>query len=347
MNKSTYILGILIISVIAQAFLASAQMYEVDYNNTGGILGTTDAKLVVGVLKYDPYPVNAGDWFDLWVKVQNIGQNDATNARFELVPEYPFSSDDVLIRDYGLIYGTAGAYKVDQTADSSQVILKYRVKVAESAPSGESNLKLSITSNKNSGFSTTVNLPIEIAKTKTDFDVVMQDSTSQGMSFAISNIGKNDASAVTVSIEPSASITATGPSSSIIGNLAKGDFTTVTFQVSQNNRTRMNQTAFGSSGGYANRNQTMPSGYRNSTSNMSFGNLNEARVLISYTDVAGVRNSVEKIVPISSGSASSRTSLTNRTTTTSVPSYAYVIIGIVLGVIGFIVYSRFGKKKIS
>ena len=59
--------------------------------------------------------------------MQNIGQANARNAEFELQPSYPFSSNDSLIRDYGVIYGSVDAYKVDSTYDASQVILKYRV----------------------------------------------------------------------------------------------------------------------------------------------------------------------------------------------------------------------------
>ena len=84
--------------------------------------------LAVQVLKYEPYPVNAGDWFDMWVKVQNVGQADAKNVVFTLQPAYPFSSDDALVRNYGIIFGTINAYSVDQKNSANEVILKYRVK---------------------------------------------------------------------------------------------------------------------------------------------------------------------------------------------------------------------------
>lgn len=117
--------------------------------------------LEVSVLKYNPYPVSSGEWFDLWVKVQNIGESDANNARFELQPSYPFSSNDSLVRDYGLIYGRLNSFKVDQTYDSSQVILKYRVYVEKNAPSGSSDLKF-LTSIDGGISSLTFNLPIEV-----------------------------------------------------------------------------------------------------------------------------------------------------------------------------------------
>ena len=337
--KKSYVLGVLVIAVLAQAFLASAQMYQMDFNNTPSTNTISSSTLIVKVLKYEPYPVSAGDWFDLWIKVQNIGQYDAPNARFELQPAYPFSSNDSLIRDYGLLPGTLNAYKFGMTGDANEVILKYRVKTADNAPEGTSNLRFaSSTDYKNPSMgSVGIDLPIEIGKTKTDFDVVMQDSSAQGISFAISNIGENAATAVTVTLEPqdfsnftgrnitgarnftrenypgrtSANVTGlTVPMSSIIGNLEKGDFTTVTFQATLNS--------------------------------------NIARIKIDYTDIAGVRNSVEKTVPVTSvqrTAASTTAANAARKTTTSLPSYIYIVIGIILGIMGLIVYNKISKKK--
>lgn len=119
------------------------------------------ADVVVTVLKYEPYPVIAGEWFDLWVKVQNVGQENAKNLTIQLIPSYPFSSTDNLVRSYGTVYGTVEAYKVDKTYDSSQIIAKYRVKAADNAPSGSSNIKLKMYSDISSS-STEKDLPIEI-----------------------------------------------------------------------------------------------------------------------------------------------------------------------------------------
>jgi hypothetical protein len=161
--------------IFATVFAITLQfsVYALTYDQTAyeqvmssTISSSSSSNIVVQVLKYQPYPVNSGDWFDLWVKVQNTGQEDAPNAVFELQPEYPFSSNDSLVRNYGLIYGTVGSLKIDQTYDSSQVILKFRVKVAENAPTGASNIKLKLSSDS-SASGTTYNLPIEIFSIKT------------------------------------------------------------------------------------------------------------------------------------------------------------------------------------
>jgi len=183
---------------------------------------------LVKVLKYEPFPVNAGDYFDLWVKVQNIGQNDALNAKFTLAPEYPFSSNDSLTREYGLIAGAINAYKVNQDSDASQVILKYRLKVADDAKEGISNVKLMMNTNSNDASiaSETVDLPIEIAKTKTTFDVSVHDMSSQETSFVVTNVGDEDAKTVSIRIADQNDVTLlSGAEPALLGDLNKGDFT--------------------------------------------------------------------------------------------------------------------------
>jgi hypothetical protein len=330
--KLYYFIPVIFVFILVGTFLASAQIYEVDYNKT---LSGPSANLVVQVLKYDPFPVNAGDWFDLWIKVQNVGQTEARNVKFQLQPEYPFSSDDN-DRSFGTIYGTLNAYKVDQTYDSSEVILKFRVKVADNAPVGTSNIKLNMISDSslgNNGVATS--LPITIGKTKTDFDVVWQSSSAQGSSFAISNTGSNAATAVTVKMIPPQGLRVSGADSSIIGNINAGDFTTVTFSLSA-----PNMTARTGNGGNSSRENY-------SSSNQASGG-NNVVIEISYTDSAGIRTTIDKNVTVNPSSLTS-SSFGSRTTAVSSASssskYLYVLIGIILGVIGVLVYQRVKKKK--
>lgn len=149
MKKTILFAGVLLFTLMfAQIGLVLATVYDNSAYETSyapqKIPTGERSDVIVSVLKYEPYPVIAGQWFDLWVKVQNVGQNSANNLTFQLIPEYPFAVDNNLTRNYGILYGTQAAYKVDQTYDATQLILKYRVKTAENAPSGISNLKLKI-----------------------------------------------------------------------------------------------------------------------------------------------------------------------------------------------------------
>ena len=172
MKNSKYLIATAFFSFLFLLF-SSSFILAATYDNTAYVINytnatktsTVNANFVVQVLKYDPFPVNSGEGFNLWVKVQNTGEQDANHAVFTLVADYPFSSNDSLVRTYGLIYGRANAYKVDQTYDSSQVILKYRVNTATDAPSGASKLQLKMSADSMS--SVVFDLPIEIYSVNT------------------------------------------------------------------------------------------------------------------------------------------------------------------------------------
>ena len=282
--------------------------HEITYPASSGNQ-ISNANLIVKVLKYEPYPVNAGDWFDLWIKVENIGQNDASGATFELSPQYPFSSNDSLIQEYGTLLGVAGAYKVGMESDANQVILKYRVKVADNAPDGISDIKFitHFDSSAGSGVDLRYDLPISIEKTKTDFDIVMQDITPTGTSFMITNIGQNMAHAVTLTLEDTDNTLSLGTESIVIGDLDKGDFT-----ISHLN--------------------AIPK-----------DNVKSLSLKISYTDDSGIRNTQTKEIQINSP-----TNINAICQDSSASSYSNIIIGSVGFVIGaFVIFLLFFflKKK--
>ena len=147
---------------VSAATVYDKNAYELNYAQQ--IPSGENPNMVVTVLKYDSYPVVAGDWFDLWVKVQNIGQKSANNLTITLKTNYPFSSNDTLVKNYGILYGTLSAYKVDQTYDATQVVLKYRVKTEANAPTGVSNLTLVISPDSSNSYAASVekDIPVEI-----------------------------------------------------------------------------------------------------------------------------------------------------------------------------------------
>jgi len=257
---------LVLLVIVFQTSFARAVSHEIDYAPTN--LGdNSDAKFSVQTLKYEPYPVNAGDWFDLWVKVQNIGSDDATNAVFEIIPEYPFSSSDSLVREYGIVPGTASAFQNkkpgDTNIEANQVVMKFRVKVADNAPAGESQIKFQ-TSADSTGSGILEYLPIEIAKEKTDFLVVLQGSDNYGTSFSVTNIGEGNANSIVVeTIEDQWNFN--GDRSASIGKLLSSD--TTKFNI-----------------------QGVPKS-------------NSIDLKISYTDDSGVRREITKTLPVPNLSA--------------------------------------------
>lgn len=300
---------LVLISILVIMNIAYGAITEITEIGPATRITPQEAQFRVQTLKYDPFPVNPGDYFDVWIQVENIGVKDAPNARFELVTKYPFSSTGQLVGDYGRIVGISG-----KDAGNNQVVLKYRVKVADDAPEGSSELEFKALPDSSMDVGIIKKLPIDIGKTKTDFDVVMQDSTAQGTSIAIANIGDNPATAVTVRINPQDGLKVKGSDASIIGNLDKGDFSTVTFQI------------------------------------MPDQNYNGVLVQISYTDIAGIRNILEKKIIADIAAPSALTAGMGARAGSNTGSYltnlSYVAAGIVLAVIVMYIRKKSKKTKI-
>ncbi len=141
---------------------------------------------------------------------------------------------------------------------------------------------------------------------KTTFDIVLQTSTGSTTTFAVVNTGANTASSVVVSIPRQLGYSTSGTSSTSVGNLDAGDYTLASFSITSttSNMTRNGTTGFPSfnrSG--TNRNFT---GGQNRYMNQSIfgGENNKLLVQIAYTDVFGVRQTVQKQMNLSSSSTS-------------------------------------------
>lgn len=136
----------------------------------------------------------------------------------------------------------------------------------------------------------------------TDFDLSYSESDAGEVSLSLANVGNNEAYSVKVSIPEQDNFQATGSTSTIVGNLEKGDYTITSFSISQVSSMPSDD---GESSSTA---QARPSdmtdeereAMRDEMSSMQdeAESKNELLVLIEYTDSAGQRNSVEKTVQI-------------------------------------------------
>ncbi len=213
------------------------------------------------------------------------------------------------------------------------------------------------------GVKQTVNstVGLQISGTTT-FDVVVQQSTSGSTTFSIVNTGANVASSVIVSIPQQPNYQTSGVSSSSIGNLDAGDYTLATFQLTSTTSNTTSQfPSFNRTGTGAPPDRNFTG--RNQFMNQSFTGFqgNGLLVQISYTDVFGVRQTIQKQVTISSGSSfgsfGSSTSSTgtqnsfsrnfngqSQSSSGSSNSFVYIAIGAV-GIIIVIGIIQLGRKK--
>ena len=191
----------------------------------------------------------------------------------------------------------------------------------------------------------------------TTFDVMLQTSTSTSVTFAVVNTGANTASSVVVSIPQQPNYSTSGTSSTSLGNLEAGDYTLASFQLSS---TISNMTTPSSSFNRTGRGGSLPDGNFTIDPNMFMnqslleaGN-DQLLVQIAYTDVFGVRQTVQKQVSLVSGSASGFSSRSTSNypgsfssqsqSSNSGSSLMYITIG-VIGIIIIVAIIQLGRKK--
>lgn len=306
-NKSSKLLSIVLFSIflsmIMCSFISAKDVnYSVDYSYEG---------IQVSSLRYEPYPVNPGEYVDVWIKA-TLGTS-GKYAKFELVDSFPFSldSNENPIREYEDFSG--------------DVVMHYKVRVDKDAVDGTNSLKLKIFSDKFSSSGSIYSMDIDVADAQTDFDLVVQDSTSSEISLAIANIGKNTANSMIVRIPEQEGFRVTGTNGQMVGNLDSGDYTITSFSLVSVGRNP--------------------------------GNL---KVQIDYTDSIGVRRSVLKEVQFNSQSSGNMTAgnlsigaygnfqrgnFSN--TNTNKNTKWYIMTGVLLVIlIGLFIYSK-RKKKIN
>ncbi len=207
-NKLTSILILLLFTSLISAVEIN---YSVDYNSNG---------LQLTAIKYEPYPANPGEYFELWLQVR-LGAT-VNYAKFQLVEEFPFSldSNENPLREFKEI-------------NSQEILLKYTVRVSKDAVEGVNILKIKSSTTLN-GNEVERQFDINIANAQTNFDAVIQESSDSAISLAIANVGKNTANSVIVKVPEQESFTVSGTDGQMVGNLDAGDYTVVSFSVNQN-----------------------------------------------------------------------------------------------------------------
>ncbi|AKB78119.1 hypothetical protein MSHOH_1636 [Methanosarcina horonobensis HB-1 = JCM 15518] len=176
---------------------------------------------------------------------------------------------------------------------------------------------------------------------ETDFDVSFSESDSGEISLSVANVGNNIAYSVKVSIPKQDSYTVLGSSSTIVGNLEKGDYTIASFDIMSTQVT--GETEEGS----AEATDT------DETGDITFASMNEysmnedpLKVRIEYTDAKGERITVDKEVELEM----TTDNMTVRGTespgnSNGIGSYISYIVLIVLAGIGIFVYRKKQQAK--
>lgn len=153
---------------------------------------------------------------------------------------------------------------------------------------------------------------------ETDFDIVLQDITSNSLSLIVINVGNSEAYSVVVKLLPNNLISVINSVSSVLGNLAPGDYSTANFNI-----------------------RFREKNFTNSRAN------NSLVVEISYTDSSGIRRTVVKNldnINLNTFSTQQIENLQIRNRNINNFGSSYIIIGI-LGLVILILAFRFILKK--
>ena len=148
------------------------------------------------------------------------------------------------------------------------------------------NLSFEDYESKEKGIQTTAGL---FVGGETDFDVSFSESSAGVISLSVANVGNNMAYSVKVSIPDQDGYRVSGSSSTIVGNLEKGDYTITSFNVAST------RSAGGSAGETPGSTKASSRGENVTSAPMDS---NPLKVQIEYTDAKGERITVNKEVKL-------------------------------------------------
>ena len=275
----------------------------------------------IEVTDVSPTNLIPGEQSELSFKIENTGDIDLENIVFS----WEEKSGNILP------IGSSNTKSIEEIDRGDDETLDFDVFTSASAEPGLYELTLTLTYEKEveKGNETIIETITKTSKAgiivggQTDFDVSVSDVSSNGIILSVANIGKNPANSVTVIIPSQSNFRISGSSSSIIGNLDKGDYSVASFQV------------ISQSGG---------------------SNLN---VEIQYTDTIGTRQTITKTVQIqfnqqspttdSSSSSASSKSMTGFASQNTDNGNNWLIIAFILSgvlvVVVIVIIIRRSKRK--
>ena len=309
-------------------------MSEVTYTIVFRIVGGA----IIDVSDVDMAELKPGGETKLNFNITNVGNSPLQNLVFSWNEEkgviLPVYSDNTKYIEY-----------ID-AGESTE--LEYTVVADVNAEAGVYQLDLRFELEAGNGGLREINTTTGVfVSGETDFDVIFSDSSAGQTSLSVANTGNNPAYSVTVRIPEQDNFGVRGSTASIVGNLDKGDYTIVSFQVMSTSA------SFGGTGA-ANVSQQRPLSegdrqeLRESFSQRNASENNNLKVLIEYTDATGIRRTVEKTVPIqlmtmSSDGSQLNTRMRQQESIWKNPTFIVTIALVILIIGGFIIYK---KKKI-
>jgi hypothetical protein len=279
----------------------------------------------ISLVSQDPVIATPGSYVKLVFEVSGLDYC-SNGVAVKLNPSYPFSLDSGIdsmrvLNAKPYVSGYKGTWNIG-----------YTVRIAEDASGENYTIQMLYHSGTGTDFTTSSvsqDFDINIINSLTSFDAVVQEAGSSTVSIAIANTGKNAANSVIVKIPQQENFKASGTNGQMVGNLASGDYTIVSFTInSERNFMQM----------------------RNATENKTTLNPDELKVEIDYTDNIGVRRATYLNLEMISSLSNNSTLISRegfqgyKNSTWSVWYTIFIILGVVL-IVFFILYKKFPDKS--
>lgn len=267
----------------------------------------------IEVTDVSPTSLVPGEKSELSFKIENTGDEDLENIVFS----WEEKSGNILP------IGLSNKKSIEELDEGDDEDLDFEVFTSASAEPGLYELTLTLTYEKENGTATETSKAGIIVGGQTDFDISVSDVSSSGIILSVANIGKNPANSVTIIIPTQSNFRISGSSSSIIGNLDKGDYSVASFQITRQ------------SGGNSNLN-----------------------VEIQYTDTLGNRQTITKTTEVqstqtsfsttdSSGSSTSATGFATQNSSSGNNNWYLIafVSSTILTIILIVIIVRRNKRK--
>ncbi len=320
--------------------------------NAAGV--PSPCSLNVKLVNQDPNPAVPNEYVKVLFQVTGLENPECkTGATVKLVTEYPFTLDS----DVDSVQSLSGS--TFTSGYKTAWMIPYRLRVAPDALQAPYQLKLLSHLGNSTDFSSGEqgSYTITVADALTDFDTVVQEVTGSQVSVGIVNTGKNTANSLVASIPMQNDFRVVGSTSAqIIGNLAAGDYTIVSFNLEsriQRNATSMKNSLVGqnsavipSGNPFANGGKEFQSGSVNTNDNPN----QLLKVKLDYTDGIGERRSLLKEIPLNGfilqGNMTGRGGYGqgNRGATTSTTPLWQYAIGLIVIIAGIVYYRRYRTR---
>jgi hypothetical protein len=297
--------------------------------NTNFVLAVTDTSCnpTIKLVSQDPDPALPDNYVKVIFEITSLGGCDGFGVK--LNPEYPFSLDP----DTSAIQTIAAdPYNVYY---KSVWTIPYKIRIDSAAFDGDYHLRLQYHEGDDENFDsyTEKEFNLTIQDSRTNFDAVIQESTSSQVSIAIANTGKYTANSVIVRIPEQDDFVVTGTDGQMVGNLNSGDYSIVGFSIASKR----------TAGAYQNAS-------RRQTINNSSIHTPQLTFDIYYTDNIGKRRVDSMALPLNmggtgnfsqlAGNFGTRISTTSSSTSAWYSSWIFWIIIIGVFIIIYILYKK-------